>query len=155
LKATRRAVPRCGMYRIDRSESLTRFRRIYPPAILRPTVRPGMLTGRVVIPSMGFTFQPTGPAPRPRPERSRMIGKRNGTPTPRPLPLELRWDSQRQPLPARWVVPEGNRPPTTRHRSPAVSPLDFCGRMRQVCEDVADRCEALRHVHMPSVLLTF
>ena len=86
-----------------------------------------------------------------------MIGKRNGLPTPRPLPLELRWDSARRPLPARWVVPEGNRPrpqpPADRPRRP--EPLDFCGRMRRLCEDVAARCEALRHVRMPAVLLTF
>lgn len=84
-----------------------------------------------------------------------MIGKRNGTPPRRHLPLELRWDTQRRPLPARWVVPEGNRPPAARHGTTAAAPLDFCGRMRQLCEDVADRCEALRHVRMPSVLLTF
>jgi hypothetical protein len=85
-----------------------------------------------------------------------MIGKRNGTPVRRPLPLELRWDTARRPLPARWVIPEGRR-----HRLPvrdprtAGPPLDFCRRMRQLCEDVTARCEALRHVRMPAVLLTF
>jgi hypothetical protein len=54
------------------------------------------------------------------------------------------------------VIPEGNRPQASRHRSPSLTaPLDFCGQMRKLCDDVADRCEALRHVHMPSVLLTF
>jgi hypothetical protein len=38
---------------------------------------------------------------------------------------------------------------------PGRSPLDFCTRMRHVCEDVAARCEALRHVRMRSVLLSF
>ena len=82
-----------------------------------------------------------------------MIGQRNGTP-PRPrIPLEMRWDSHRRPLPARWVLPEGNQTPTRRDHP--AGPLDFCRRMRDLCEDVADRCEALRHVRMPSVLLTF
>lgn len=65
----------------------------------------------------------------------------------------MRWDSHHRPLPARWVLPEGNRTPARRDHP--TGPLDFCRRMRDLCDDVADRCEALRHVHMPSVLLTF
>ena len=81
-----------------------------------------------------------------------MSGNRPRPPARRPLPLELRWDTARRPLPSRWVIPEGRkvRPPR-----PAAPPLDFCGRMRRVCEDVAARCEGLRHVHMPAVLLSF
>lgn len=75
-----------------------------------------------------------------------------GTPIrTRSLPLELRWDLRR-PLPARWVVPEGTRARTP--DSPARA-FDFTGRMRTLCEDVAARCEELRHVHMPRVLVTF
>src|SRR5262245_20659859 len=73
-------------------------------------------------------------------------------PRTRPLPLELRWDVRR-PLPAKWVIPDGARfrvsePPTARA-------LDFTARMRALCEDVVARCEELRHVHMPRVLVTF
>ncbi|HVL16295.1 MAG TPA: hypothetical protein VM529_27225 [Gemmata sp.] len=69
------------------------------------------------------------------------------------LPLELRWDARR-PLPKRWVVPGGRR-----HRAPAAAadsrPFDFTRAMRRLCHDVAERCEALRHVHMPRVLVSF
>jgi hypothetical protein len=76
-----------------------------------------------------------------------MIGTRISR-RPRALPLELRWDARR-PLPTRWVIPDGARP-----RAPAAG-FDFTARMRRLCEDVAGRCEELRHVHMPRVLLTF
>ncbi len=80
-----------------------------------------------------------------------MTGNRNGAAGP--LPLELRWDARR-PLPARWVIPEGRR-----HRVPCAAevprPFDFSAAMRRLCDDVADRCEALRHVHMPRVLVSF
>jgi hypothetical protein len=81
-----------------------------------------------------------------------MIGNRPRPPARRPLPLELRWDAHR-PLPSRWVIPEGRkvRPPAR----PSGPPLDFCARMRRLCEDVTARCEALRHVHVPQVLLSF
>ncbi len=78
-----------------------------------------------------------------------MTGTRNRS---RPLPLELRWDARR-PLPTRWVIPDG-----ARQRMPDPIPetaLDFTDRMRILCEDVAARCEALCHVHMPRVLVTF
>src|SRR5262245_27665114 len=82
-----------------------------------------------------------------------MTGFRNGPTTGCPLPLELRWDS-RSPLPARWVIPEGRR-----HRVPsalsAPRPLDFTAAMQRLCDDVAGRCEALRHIHMPRVLVSF
>jgi hypothetical protein len=81
-----------------------------------------------------------------------MTGTPNGLAGP-VLPLELRWDSRR-PLPARWVIPEGRR-----HRVPPASaaarPFDFTAAMHRLCDDVSDRCEALRHVHMPRVLVTF
>lgn len=70
------------------------------------------------------------------------------------LPLEMRWDARR-PLPARWAVPEGRR-----HRVPAAGsdgprPFDFSAAMIRLCSDVAARCETLRHVHMPRVLVSF
>src|SRR5687767_12107732 len=93
-----------------------------------------------------------------------MIGKRNGTTqfpdtagplrAHRPLPLELQWDAHR-PLPTRWVLPKARRVRAVPLGGGPHEPLDFCGRMRRVCEDVADRCEALRHVRMLAVLLSF
>ena len=71
-----------------------------------------------------------------------MTGTRNRS-RPRPLPLELRWDT-RQPLPARWVIPDGSRQRVPDR--PGATALDFTGRMRDLCEDVAARCEQLRHV---------
>jgi hypothetical protein len=81
-----------------------------------------------------------------------MTGTQDGIASP-VLPLELRWDSQR-PLPARWVIPEHKRhrvPPT----SAAARPFDFTAAMHELCEDVSGRCETLRHIHMPRVLVTF
>ncbi|MFO0823273.1 MAG: hypothetical protein U0792_09155 [Gemmataceae bacterium] len=80
-----------------------------------------------------------------------MTGPRNGL-VAFPPPLELRWNT-RNPLPARWVVPEGRR-----HRVPAVQtkkPFDFSTAMRALCDDVANRCESLWHIHMPRVLVSF
>lgn len=81
-----------------------------------------------------------------------MFDPRNG-PVASPLPLELRW-GLRQPLLARWILPEGRR-----HRIPspigAMQPFDFTAAMTRLCDDVAARCEALRHVHMPRVLVSF
>jgi predicted metallopeptidase len=70
----------------------------------------------------------------------------------RPLPLELRWDD-RSPLPTRWVLPDGARPDLP--PPPASAGFDFTGRMRALCADVVARCEELRHVQMPRVLVTF
>jgi hypothetical protein len=80
-----------------------------------------------------------------------MIGTRNRR-RPRPLPLELRWDTHR-PLPARWAVPDGVRHRV--HEPPAAPALDFTARMSALCTDVTARCEELRHIHMPRVLVTF
>ncbi|MCI0699727.1 MAG: hypothetical protein L0241_01405 [Planctomycetia bacterium] len=80
-----------------------------------------------------------------------MIGTRNSR-RPRALPLELRWDAHR-PLPTRWVIPDGSR-----QRLPGKPPssgLDFTAWMHALCADVAQRCEELRHILMPRVLLTF
>ena len=71
------------------------------------------------------------------------------------LPLELRWDTTHRPLPVRCVVPKGRRGRVPLSPTPGGGPLDFCAGMRRVCQDVAARCEALRHVHMPAVLLSF
>jgi len=70
------------------------------------------------------------------------------------LPLEMRWD-ENCPLPDRWVIPEGRR-----HRVPSsvhegAIPFDFSAAMRDLCRDVAARCEHLSHVLMPHVLVSF
>lgn len=82
-----------------------------------------------------------------------MTVKRNSI----PLPLALSWETARRPLPRHWVIPEGRRRPirpafTAGH---GYGPLDFCDRMRCVCEDIVDRCETFRHIRMPAVLTSF
>src|SRR5262245_31690350 len=81
-----------------------------------------------------------------------MTCHRNGTALS-PLPLELRWDGE-LPLPARWVIPEGRRHRVSPAGDPA-NPFDFSAAMAVLCADVAERCEALRHIHMPRVLVSF
>lgn len=80
-----------------------------------------------------------------------MTGTRNGQLASHP-PLALRWNA-RHPLPSRWVIPEGRRLLVPAHDSP--KPFDFSTAMRILCDDVANRCEALWHVHMPRVLVSF
>ncbi|QDU21196.1 hypothetical protein ETAA1_31610 [Urbifossiella limnaea] len=97
-------------------------------------------------------------APRHPPESPRMIGSRNGPSSPvrRELPLELRWDHHRRPLPVRWVIPKGRRSRVAPSAPPPTAgPLDFCALMRRLCDDITGRCEVLRHVRMPAVLLSF
>src|SRR4051812_40130424 len=79
-----------------------------------------------------------------------MLGTQTGSPA---HPLEVRWHSAHRPLPTRWVVPDGRRAPQRPPHHPP--PFDFCERMRAVCADVTDRCETLRHVRVPSLLLSF
>jgi hypothetical protein len=80
-----------------------------------------------------------------------MTGHRNGRGAA--LSLELRWDHE-YPLPARWVVAEGRRNRGTSRQDPAA-PFNFSTAMARLCADVAARCEAFRHVHMPRILVTF
>jgi hypothetical protein len=84
-----------------------------------------------------------------------MTGHLNGLAARRPLPLELRWDDRRRPLPTRWVLPDLRRRRGFVPRRFGSTPIDYCGRLRRLCEDVADRCPALGHVRMPHVLLSF
>jgi hypothetical protein len=51
------------------------------------------------------------------------------------------------------VLPDRRREFVPRRFGPA--PLDFCGHLRRLCEDVAARCQVLGHVRMPHVLLSF
>ena len=82
-----------------------------------------------------------------------MTGPRNGPVGPAP-PLELRWDARR-PLLARWAIPEGRRHRVALAVPDRPSGFDFTAAMVGLCADVAGRCEALRHVHMPRVLVSF
>jgi hypothetical protein len=80
-----------------------------------------------------------------------MTGQRQGI-TAGTYPFELHWDSQ-NPLPRRWVVPDGSRLP--------VEPLaewaafDFSRAMVRLCRDVAARCATFQHVEMERVLVSF
>ncbi len=104
--------------------------------------------------SIGSALEPPPDATQSNERREplRMNGPRNGT-AGTPLPLELRWDS-RSPLPARWVVSDSRRH-RVRPASEVARPLDFSATMRALCDNVAARCETLRHVHMPRVLVSF
>lgn len=82
----------------------------------------------------------TNPAPA-RPVRPRWV-------------LERRWGAGHRPLPRRWVLPEGVVVPR-RSPSPDYQPLDFCGRMRELCADVAMRCPELLHIDVTRLLFTF
>ncbi len=83
-----------------------------------------------------------------------MLAPRNGPPALPAAQLELHWHARQRPLPRRWVLPDGTRP---RGRTVPRSgpPLDFCDRMRTLCDDVTRRCGDLAHVRMPAVLLSF
>jgi hypothetical protein len=67
------------------------------------------------------------------------------------LRRELHWSAE-QPLPMRWVIPEGRRPPT---RPSGDAPLDFGSAMARLCADIAIHCPAVRHIRMNRVLLAF
>ena len=45
-----------------------------------------------------------------------------------------------QPLPTHWVIPEGRRRPV-RRAGQFGGPLNYCGRMHDVCEDIVARRE--------------
>jgi hypothetical protein len=51
------------------------------------------------------------------------------------------------------VLPDGAPPAPP--PPPAGAGFDFTDRMGALCADIAARCEGLRHVHMPRVLVTF
>jgi len=67
------------------------------------------------------------------------------------FPAEMRWGAGHSPLPAEWVLPEGQPLP----RTAGDTPLDFCRHMRRLCTDITSRCAALNHIRMPRVLLSF
>jgi hypothetical protein len=67
-------------------------------------------------------------------------------------PFELHWDTQ-NPLPRRWVVPDGYRVPTT--RADAWAAFDFSLAMSDLCQDIVARCGTFQHVEMKRVLVSF
>lgn len=67
------------------------------------------------------------------------------------IPAEVRWGGGHAPLPVEWVLPDGRPLPGTA----GDSPIDFSRHMRRLCSDIASRCETLRHVRMPRVLVSF
>ena len=69
--------------------------------------------------------------------------------------LELHWHTRHRPLPVRWVLPTSAHARRGLRHVPGRPPLDFCARVRTVCNDIVQRCEPLRHIRMPAVLLSF
>lgn len=70
--------------------------------------------------------------------------------------FEIHWDSVHRPLPKRWVrSPTRRAGPGRGDLGLASPPFDICARLRHICEDVVQRCEEFRHIHMPAVLLAY
>lgn len=72
---------------------------------------------------------------------------------------ERHWGAGARPLPRRWALPDGTAARyATRGASRshvAREPLDFTGRIHQVCADVARRSPELAHIDPARVLFTF
>jgi hypothetical protein len=74
-------------------------------------------------------------------------------------PLCLRWQEPDDPLPKRLItqpvsrrrLPLTDAPPWL-PTGPRESPFDFCGHMRRLCEDIAQRCPEFAHLHVPRLL---
>lgn len=64
-----------------------------------------------------------------------------------------------RPLPRLWALPDGTAARSIVRPRPTpddtVAPLDFTGRIRRLCADVAARCPDLAHIDPPAVLFTF
>lgn len=72
---------------------------------------------------------------------------------PRPRgAMERRWGEPGQPLPLRWVLPDGVTPP---RRAAGVPPFDFSARMRDLCADIAARCPTFAHIDVTRLLISF
>jgi hypothetical protein len=72
----------------------------------------------------------------------------------RNVPLELRWDAG-NPIPKRWVVPDGRRNLVSHPQQKSAPPFNFSAVMSRLCRDISARCELLAHVRMPHVLVSF
>jgi hypothetical protein len=81
---------------------------------------------------------------------------------PRKHPLILRWHQEIEPLPVRNIrglrssappAPPPPEPGIHLDTGPRDRPFDFCGHLRRLLVDVAQRCPQLGHVDMARVLL--
>jgi len=68
---------------------------------------------------------------------------------------ELHWHSRHRPLPVKWVLPSTSHARRGLRVDAARPPLNFCSQVREVCNDMIRRCEVLRHIRMPAVLISF
>ena len=74
------------------------------------------------------------------------------------LPPVLHWRGPENPLPVRPVRVPARGPalpadaPPWLSTGPAGLPFDFCGHVRRLCADIAQRCDALRHVDLSRLL---
>jgi hypothetical protein len=76
------------------------------------------------------------------------------------LPLVRHWGQAGNPLPVRTVraagdagpAPPGREAPPWLATGPHDQPFDFCGHVRRLCADIADRCDVLRHIDVSRVL---
>src|SRR5262245_19107159 len=73
-------------------------------------------------------------------------------------PLVCHWD-ERAPLPTRLLRPPAHaskpaNPPAWLPTGPVDAPFDFCGHMRRLIADVADRCPELAHVDAQRLLIS-
>jgi|GEM_PF-229798 len=81
--------------------------------------------------------------------------------------LEHHWGQGGQPLPRRWVLADGGRPPAAPgfgqffhwffpKRPPAtMNPLDFSAEITEICTDVSRRCPEFSHIDTSRILCTF
>jgi predicted metallopeptidase len=87
--------------------------------------------------------------------RRRRIGRPE-----RQTPLLYHWGGTHDPLPVQEVrgvgrtghLPFGGEAPPWILSGPTDEPFDFCGHVRRLCDDIADRCEELAHVRTGRVL---
>jgi predicted metallopeptidase len=56
-----------------------------------------------------------------------------------------------RPLPVKWVLPDGRKPPAP----VGDRPLDFTAAARRLCGDVVARCPTFAHIDMANLLVTF
>jgi hypothetical protein len=70
--------------------------------------------------------------------------------TTRPVPLCRVRAGRRHP-----ILPRGHEAPPWLETGPAGNAFDFCGHIRRLCEDIAARCESLKHVDVSRILFGF
>jgi predicted metallopeptidase len=69
-------------------------------------------------------------------------------------PLIMRWDTVVRPLPVQPVRAVGRRS-SEQQPPPFDSPFDFSAQVSRICNDIAERCPELNHVHTRRILFGF